>query len=61
MFEPLFVGGQCATLLESNNVIWSSDIGTTNQQEFDIEKNEATGLMTVHVGSGQYEFQALWK
>jgi alpha-L-rhamnosidase len=61
MFEPLFVGGQCATLIESNKVIWSSDVGTTNHQGFGIEKDPATGLMTVHVGSGQYEFQALWK
>ncbi len=34
---------------------------TTNHQEFDIEKDAATNLMTVHIGSGQYEFQALWK
>jgi alpha-L-rhamnosidase len=61
MFEPLFVGGQCATLLESNKVIWSSDVATANHREFGVEQDSATGLMTVHVGSGQYEFQALWK
>jgi alpha-L-rhamnosidase len=61
MFEPLFVGGQCTTLIESNKVIWSSDVATTNHREFGVEKDSATGLMTVHVGSGQYEFQALWK
>jgi alpha-L-rhamnosidase len=61
MFEPLFVGGQCATLIESNKVIWSSDAVTTNHQGFRVEKDAETGLMTVHLGSGQYEFQALWK
>jgi alpha-L-rhamnosidase len=57
IFEPLFVGGQCKTLIENNKVIWSSDIGST----LDIEKDSTTGLMTVHIGSGEYEFQALWK
>jgi alpha-L-rhamnosidase len=61
MFEPLFVGGQCKTLTESKNVIWSSDIGTTNVEEFEIEKDSTSGLMTVHIGSGEYEFQALWQ
>jgi hypothetical protein len=31
-----------------------------NDQKFNIEKDLATGLMSVHVGSGQYEFQAVW-
>jgi hypothetical protein len=61
MFEPLFPGGQCATLTEGGKVIWSSDNVTTNDQEFDIEKDPETGIMSVHTGSGQYEFQALWK
>ncbi len=61
MFEPLFVSGQCKTLIESNEVIWSSDAGTMNAEEFEIEKDSTTGLMTVHVGSGEYEFQALWE
>jgi hypothetical protein len=61
MFEPLFVGGQCATLIEGNGVIWSFDAVTTNHQEFIVEKDLATGLMTVYIGSGQYQFQALWK
>jgi len=61
MFEPLFVGGQCKTLMENSKIIWSSDIGTTNVQEFEVEKDSTTGLMTVHIGSGEYEFQALWQ
>jgi len=61
MFEPLFVGGQCKTLMEGDNVIWSSDVSSTSVEGFDIEKDSTTGLMTVHVGSGEYEFQALWE
>ncbi|CAF4113656.1 unnamed protein product [Rotaria sordida] len=61
MFEPLFVGGQCKALIEGNKVIWSSDVNTMNDKGFSIEKDSTTGLMTVHIGSGQYEFQALWQ
>ena len=39
MFEPLFVGAQCKTVMESGNIIWSSDIGATNVEGFDIEKD----------------------
>jgi alpha-L-rhamnosidase len=61
IFEPLFVGAECATLIESNNVIWSSDPTATNHREFNVEQDLVTGLITVYIGSGQYEFQALWK
>ncbi len=61
MFEPLFTGGQCVTLMESNKVIWSSDIVNTNHRQFLVEKDPESGLMSVHLGSGQYEFQAVWK
>jgi alpha-L-rhamnosidase len=61
MFEPLFAGGQCATLMEGGEVIWSSDGVAANHPEFVVEKDAKMGLMTVHVGSGQYEFQAIWK
>jgi alpha-L-rhamnosidase len=61
MFEPLFIGGQCQMLLEGNKVIWSSAIDSINYQEYHVEKDLKTGLMTVHIGSGQYEFQAVWK
>jgi alpha-L-rhamnosidase len=61
MFEPLFVGGQCATIAENNQIIWSSDDVTTNYEEFYVEKDATTGLMSVYIGSGQYEFQVLWK
>jgi hypothetical protein len=61
IFEPLFIGGQCATLSEGNKVIWSSDAVTANHREYDVDKDSTTGLMTVYIGSGQYEFEALWK
>jgi alpha-L-rhamnosidase len=61
VFEPLFVGAQCKTLIEGDKVIWSSDSSTKNVQEFDIAKDPTSGLMTVHIGSGEYEFQALWE
>jgi hypothetical protein len=61
IFEPLFIGAQCQKLIESNQVIWSADINTTNDQRFQIEKDSTTQLMTVYLGSGQYEFQAIWE
>jgi hypothetical protein len=42
-------------------MIWSSDAFTPNHREFDVQKDPLTDLMTVHIGSGQYEFQAMWK
>jgi hypothetical protein len=61
MFEPLFTGGKCQILTESNQVIWSSEIGDTIVEGFEIEKDSTTDLMTVHIGSGEYEYQALWQ
>ena len=60
MFEPLFVGAQCHKLTEGDQIIWSSDVSLINQREFNVEKDPVSGLMTVHLGSGEYEFQALW-
>jgi alpha-L-rhamnosidase len=60
MFEPLFIGAQCKTLMEGDIIIWSSDDSRISVQGFEIEKDSRTGVMTVHVGSGEYEFQALW-
>ncbi len=61
IFEPLFVGGQCKTLIESNKIIWSSNGNTKNIEGFVVEKDSTTGVMTAHIGSGEYEFQALWQ
>ena len=60
LFEPLFPGAQCTTLIESNKVMWTSNPTVACQREFNIEKDPRTGLMSVHVRSGQYEFQATW-
>jgi hypothetical protein len=60
MFEPLFTGAKCKTLMEGDIIIWSSDDSTTSIEGFEIEKDSRTDVMTVHVGSGEYEFQALW-
>ncbi|UJR06990.1 hypothetical protein I4U23_011278 [Adineta vaga] len=60
MFEPLFPGAQCKTLIEGNKIIWSSGVTIANNQEFQIEKDLTTNLLSVHVGSGQYEFHAVW-
>ena len=61
MFEPLFLGGRCVTLIEGDKIIWSANASTTIRREFEIERDTVTELMTVHVGSGEYEFQALWQ
>jgi alpha-L-rhamnosidase len=60
MFEPLFVDAQCKTLMEGNQVIWSSNINITSI-EFHVKKDSTNGLMTVHIGSGEYVFHALWQ
>ncbi|UJR19517.1 hypothetical protein I4U23_022647 [Adineta vaga] len=41
----------CTTLIESNQVIWSA-----NTTSILISK---TAVITVHIGSGQYEFQTI--
>ena len=61
IFESLFVGAKCKTLIEDGKMIWSSDIGNTNVEGFEIEKDSLMSSMIVHVGSGEYEFQALWQ
>jgi alpha-L-rhamnosidase len=60
MYEPLFVGAQCKRLMESGKLIWSSDMNIGEIEGFEIQNDDRTGIMTVYVGSGDYEFQALW-
>jgi alpha-L-rhamnosidase len=55
-FEPLFPGARCVTLTESNQVIWSIGSPKTN-----VLHDPVTGLMTVEIGSGEYEYQAFWE
>ena len=60
LFQPLFPGAQCKILIESEKIIWTSNDTMINYQEFNIEKDQRTGLMSLHIGSGKYEFQAIW-
>jgi hypothetical protein len=55
VFEPLFPAARCLTLTEGNKVIWS--IGNENKNVF---HDPQTGRMSVQIGSGEYEYQALW-
>ena len=56
IFEPLFPSARCVTLTESNRVVWSID-----KKDNNVFRDEKTGLMTVQIRSGDYEYQALWK
>jgi alpha-L-rhamnosidase len=56
IFEPLFPGARCVTLTESHEVIWSNQYKQDN-----VFHDPQTGLMTVHIGSGEYQYQAFWE
>jgi alpha-L-rhamnosidase len=60
IFEPLFPDAQCIRLTEGDESIWpiSPKSSTT---KYTIENEPETGLMIVHIGSGQYEYEAHWK
>ena len=60
MFEPLFFGAKSKILKENGTVIWSADVDKQNNQRFQIENDPSNDLITVHIGSGDYEFYALW-
>ncbi|CAF3947898.1 unnamed protein product [Rotaria sordida] len=56
IFEPLFPGARCVLLIENNNIIWSID-----NKENNVCHDSNTGLITLEIGSGDYEYQAFWK
>ena len=56
VFEPLFSGARCIGINENNEVLWSK----TNPSNQVIEDSR-TGLMTVQVGSGDYQYQVFWE
>jgi alpha-L-rhamnosidase len=56
ILEPLFRGARCVTLTEGNEIIWSNDVKKNN-----VLQDPQTGLMTVHIGSGEYQYQAFWE
>ncbi|CAF3217555.1 unnamed protein product [Rotaria socialis] len=60
IFEPLFSGARCVKLMEGDKLIWSVDPEYTTEK-YQIERQIDRGLMIVHVGSGQYEYQAYWE
>lgn len=55
MFEPLFSGGRCLTLIEGGKVIWLKNALTSSLRQYEIERDTATGVITVYVGSGQHK------
>ncbi|CAF0776679.1 unnamed protein product [Adineta ricciae] len=62
VFEPLFPGSRCITLLEDNQTIWSlASAEFTHVRNFAVERDTRTDFMTVHIGSGRYEFQVVWQ
>lgn len=60
IFEPLFRGARCARLIENNSLIWSVDSNSLNRKS-NIDNELDTGLLKVHISSGQYEYQAYWE
>ena len=59
IFEPLFPGARCFRLFEGGKLIWSISSELSNEK-YNIEHEVDTGLMKIHIGSGQYEYQAYW-
>jgi alpha-L-rhamnosidase len=60
IFEPLFPGARCVRLTEGDELIWSISPNPSSEHH-NIENESKTGLMIVHIGSGQYEYQAYWE
>ncbi|CAF3720497.1 unnamed protein product [Rotaria sp. Silwood1] len=56
VFEPLFSGAKCVTIIEGYKVIWSIADKRNN-----VIEDPQTSLMTVHIGSGSYEYQVFWE
>lgn len=54
-FEPLFDNARCVMLTEGNEIIWS-----VSQNETRAMIDEQTGLVTVEIDSGHYDYQAFW-
>ncbi|UJR34539.1 hypothetical protein I4U23_027316 [Adineta vaga] len=61
IFEPLFTNAQCIELLENDALIWSPDLGNNKNRQILVQQDSITDAMIVHIGSGQYQFQARWK
>ena len=48
LFEPLFAGARCVTMIEGERTIRS------------VAEDPRTGLITVQIGSGSFEYQLFW-
>ncbi len=60
ILEPLFPGARCVRLIEGDELIWPiSPKSSTGKRH--IENEPDNGLMIVHIGSGQYEYQVYWE
>jgi hypothetical protein len=67
-FDRLIEKGQCVKLMCDNEVIWMR--GEMNNEVkllkdvhgvSDLSENEFTGIMSIRVGSGEYNFVAYWE
>ena len=56
ILEPLFPGARCVLLTESSEIIWAKDTQMSN-----VIHDPETNFMTIHLGSGEYEYQAFWQ
>ena len=45
---------------EGDKVIGSVNTTSVTREHLTIEQDATTNVMTVHIGSGLYEFQAVW-
>lgn len=60
ILEPLFPGARCARLIEGDEKIWPIS-SKSSMRKLSVELEPVSGLMIVHVGSGQYEYHAYWE
>ena len=60
IYEALFLGARYVRFIEGDKLIWSSSTKSSTEKH-NIAHEAETGLMIVHIGSGQYEYQAYWE
>jgi len=65
--EPVLVGGTCVMLSENGVEMWNEAeqssvhlLNAVNGIEY-LERDEETGVMSMRVGGGSYQFVAQWK
>ena len=55
LFEPLFAGARCVTMIEGGQTIWS-----VAEKGDGVREDPRTGLISVQIGSGSFEYQLFW-